>query len=45
MYALLLFKVRNKEYIVNVFSHNGKGGNKAGVVRVKEDISKVQCQK
>ncbi|MCQ9626770.1 PhzF family phenazine biosynthesis protein [Cetobacterium somerae] len=33
------------EYIVNVFTHNGKGGNKAGVVIVKEYISKDECQK
>lgn len=45
MYALLLLKGRNMEYIVNVFTHNGKGGNKAGVVIVKEYISKDECQK
>ncbi|MGL5413125.1 PhzF family phenazine biosynthesis protein [Cetobacterium sp.] len=33
------------EFVVNVFTHNGKGGNKAGIVMLKEDISKEECQK
>lgn len=33
------------EFVVNVFTHNGKGGNKAGVVMLKEDILKGECQK
>ena len=33
------------EFVVNIFTHNGKGGNKAGVVMLKEDILKDECQK
>lgn len=33
------------EFVVNVFTHNGKSGNKAGVVMLKEDILKDECQK
>ncbi|WP_407536200.1 hypothetical protein QCB49_03800 [Cetobacterium somerae] len=45
MYTLLLLKRRVMEFVVNVFTHNGKGGNKAGVVMLKEDILKGECQK
>lgn len=45
MYARLFLKGRVMEFIINVFTYNGKGGNKAGVVMIKEDISKEECQK
>lgn len=45
MYAHLFLKGRVMEFIINVFTYNGKGGNKAGIVMIKEDISKEECQK
>ncbi|MEG2092552.1 PhzF family phenazine biosynthesis protein, partial [Cetobacterium sp.] len=33
------------EYVVDVFTHKSKGGNKAGVILNKEEISLSECQK
>ncbi|WP_047381910.1 MULTISPECIES: PhzF family phenazine biosynthesis protein [unclassified Cetobacterium] len=32
------------EYIVDVFTHEGKGGNKAGVIILTKDLSQEKCQ-
>ncbi|MGL5543479.1 MAG: PhzF family phenazine biosynthesis protein [Cetobacterium sp.] len=33
-----------KEYIVDVFTHEGKGGNKAGVIILTKELSQDECQ-